>query len=229
MTGMTLRTIVAAMGLVVLAACTPPEQQAPFEVEQVHAIQVERTMQTRAVDVSDVDLVINEADIPALDAFISDFMASSDGVLLISVAVGAGGELVARERAATLMKHALKRGVRPGELRVRTHQPGAHGVDAGPIVLSYDSYRAIAPRCGDFSQEVAHNFPNIEHRNLGCSIQAAMAAQIANPADLVSPRTRQPSDTARKNLVLQNYRAGEPTPAELSPREDDSSIRALSQ
>jgi pilus assembly protein CpaD len=218
-----------ALAGLALTACAENDGRMLYDPEQAHEIRVERSTQTRAVDVSDVDLVINASDLPQLDAFIGEFLRRGDGTLEISVAVGAGGEAVARERAETLMHHAIKRGVRRDEIRVRTHQPSAQAREAGPIVLSYDSYRAIAPRCGDFSVEVAHNYPNVQHRNLGCSIQAAMAAQISNPADLLGPRRRQPSDTARKNLVLQHHRAGEPTPAELSPREEQSSIRQLSQ
>ena len=51
----------------------------------------------------------------------------------------AGGAPVARERALTLLRHAVKRGVRRGEVRVRTHEPSAHAANAGPIVISFDS------------------------------------------------------------------------------------------
>lgn len=211
-----------------LTACSPNGREQAYDVEVAHPIRIERSVQTQAVDVGDVDLVINAEDMPRLDIFIEQFMRSGGGILEISVAVGAGGETVARERAETLKRHAFKRGVRRGEIRVRTHQPGAQAAGAGPIVLSFDSYRATAPRCGDQSRENAYNLRNLQNQDLGCSIQAAMAAQISNPADLVAPRTRQPGDTARKNLVLQAYRAGEPTPSELSPREDTESIRQLS-
>lgn len=213
---------------VALTACGPNGREQLYDFETAHPIRIERSMQTQAVDVSDVDLVINDEDMPRLDAFIGEFLRSGGGVLEISVAIGAGGERVARERAETLMRHAYKRGVRRGELRVRTHQPSAQAAEAGPIVLSFDSYSAIAPRCGNYSQEVAYNTRNLQHRDLGCSIQAALAAQISNPADMVAPRVRQPADAARKNLVLQAHRAGEPTPSELSPREETDSIRQLS-
>lgn len=212
-----------------LAACGPNSNEHFQSVETAHPIRIERAVQTQAIDVNDVDLVINAEDMPRLDAFIGEFLRIGGGVLEVSVAVGAGGEPVARERARALMRHAYKRGVRPGEIRVRTHQPGAHAAEAGPIVLSFDSYRALPPRCRNFSQEVAYNERNIQHRDLGCSIQAALAAQISNPADLVGPRARQPADATRKNLVLQAHRAGEPTPSELSPREETESIRQLSQ
>ena len=213
----------------VLTGCGANGPRQVYDVETEHPIRVERSVQTRAVDVGDVDLVINASDMPQLDGFLDQFMRSGGGTLEISVAIGAGGEQVARERAETLMRHALKRGLRPGEIRVRTHRPSAQAVEAGPIVISFDSYRAIAPRCGDFSREVAYNTRNVQHRDLGCSIQAALAAQVSNPADFVKSSQRQPADATRKNLILQHYRAGEPTPSELSPREDSESIRQLSQ
>ena len=227
--GRMIRLATASLALAgLVAACSPNSREDIYDVEVQHPIRVERAVQTQAIDVSDVDLVINAEDMPRLDAFISEFLSSGGSMLEISVAIGAGGAPVARERALTLLRHAVKRGVRRGEVRVRTHEPSAHAANAGPIVISFDSYRAVAPRCGNFSMETAYNLRNVQQRDLGCSIQAALAAQISNPADLVRPTGRQPADTARKNLVLQQHRIGEPTPSELSPREDDDSIRQLS-
>ncbi len=61
--------------------------------------------------------------------------------------------------------------------------------------------------------------------NFGCAVTSNMTAQIADPGDLLGPRTMTPQDAARRQVVLQKYRAGEKTGAEI----DDGANGAVSQ
>ena len=47
--------------------------------------------------------------------------------------------------------------------------------------------------------------------NHGCANQRNLAAQVANPADLVQPRGEGPVLASRRNTVTEKYRKGEPT------------------
>ena len=42
--------------------------------------------------------------------------------------------------------------------------------------------------------------------NFGCAHQQNIAAVVANPNDLVTPRTETPSDAARKSQIFTDYR-----------------------
>ena len=50
---------------------------------------------------------------------------------------------------------------------------------------------------------------------LGCSTISNMAAQIADPRDIMGQRPMDPADAGRRTVVIQNYRRGEPTGAQV--------------
>ena len=60
---------------------------------------------------------------------------------------------------------------------------------------------------------------NLPYPNFGCAQQRNLAALIANPADLLGPRTMEPADPERRAVVFDKYRQGEATGAEKSQDE----------
>ncbi len=91
------------------------------------------------------------------------------------------------------------------------------------IVMSFVTYRAIKPDCPDFTQiDASYTGSNEAMPNLGCALRTNIAAMIADPADLLGQRPLDPTDTLRRQSVIENYRAGEPTAA--SRNEGESGI-----
>ena len=66
---------------------------------------------------------------------------------------------------------------------------------------------------GDLAH-IASNEPDI---GFGCAVTANMAAQIANPRDIVTPRDMTAPDATRRATVLDAYRSGEVTSAAQEP------------
>jgi len=92
--------------------------------------------------------------------------------------------------------------------------------DAGaPIRLSYLRYVAEAPQCGRWSTNLAEDYRNLPFPNFGCAQQRNLAAQIANPADLLGPRTMDPADSEHRTIQYDKYRQGKPTGSEKSSDE----------
>ncbi len=96
---------------------------------------------------------------------------------------------------------------------------------AAPMVVSYDRHVAQVPRCGQSWENLTGTGANRVSANFGCAVTANLAAQAANPGDLLRPRDMDPSDAARRMEVLDRYRRGEPT----STQADDQARGALSQ
>jgi pilus assembly protein CpaD len=69
---------------------------------------------------------------------------------------------------------------------------------------------------------------NRPHWNHGCAIQRNLAAQVAEPADLVQPRADTPALTSRRATVLEKYRKGEGT-ATQNPDANKGKISDLGQ
>ena len=95
-----------------------------------------------------------------------------------------------------------------------------HDRDAGaPVRLSYLRYVAEGPECGRWTSNLAEDPRNLPYPNFGCAQQRNLAAQIANPADLLGPRTMEPADAERRAVVFDKYRQGRSTGAEKSQDE----------
>jgi pilus assembly protein CpaD len=88
-----------------------------------------------------------------------------------------------------------------------------------PIRLSYLQYIAEGPACGRWPTNLARQKDNLNYDNFGCAQQRNLAAQIANPADLVGPRSMTQSDTERRAVVIGRYENGENTTATRPPEQ----------
>jgi pilus assembly protein CpaD len=94
--------------------------------------------------------------------------------------------------------------------RVRWHGKPADGT----VTMSYDRIAAIAPQCGDWSEDVARNPERLPYPNFGCSAQRNMAVMAANPTDLAFPSKETPRiGTPRPGAPTSGAVAGGGVPA----------------
>ena len=63
--------------------------------------------------------------------------------------------------------------------------------------------------------------------SFGCAVSYNLAAQIADPSDLVGAQKLDPADTARRAIVLSKYRNGEPTTATRSAESSGAISKAV--
>lgn len=99
--------------------------------------------------------------------------------------------------------------------------------DQQPAVrISYLRFIAEAPECGRWPTNVADESANLPYPNFGCANQRNFAAQIANPADLISPRTMTPAPTSRRDAVLEKYTKGEVT---ISKKDNDERLEKIAK
>lgn len=89
----------------------------------------------------------------------------------------------------------------------------------GPIQLSYLRYVAEGPDCGNWTHNLAHDPQNVPHANFGCANQRNLAAMVANPADLLGPRTQTERYSDRRNVTFDKYIKGEVSTADKSEDE----------
>ena len=89
---------------------------------------------------------------------------------------------------------------------VNTSYAAAGPGDAAPIRLSFVGTTAITTLCGEWPANIAADLSNQNYYNFGCASQNNLAAQVANPEDLVAPRGMTPIDAQRRNNAIQEYR-----------------------
>jgi pilus assembly protein CpaD len=156
-------------------------------------------------------------------AQIADFLGryrrvdSGNSKLVIAVPSGSPNETAAMRAAANLREMIREFGFSESTVAM---QPYGGGRDASaPIRLAYLRYVAEGPECGTWPTNLAHEPRALNYHNFGCAQQHNLAAQIANPADLLGPRTMAPADAERRQLVFEKYRQGKVTGADKSGEE----------
>ena len=89
-----------------------------------------------------------------------------------------------------------------GESSISVEAYSAEGASDPPIRVSYLRYVAEPPQCGDWPTNLAYEPMNLPYPNLGCAKQRNLAVMVANPADLLGPRseTRALRRAARSGL-----------------------------
>ena len=170
------------------------------------ALQVEPGVDRVALAVHETGLSENQT--LALRDMVNRFAA--EGAPMLTVEAPSGDDPVS-SAAAWSIKGALEAsGVPPYQVRVVTYvapDPRA------PVLVGFDTVRAVVPQCGQSWTNLARTGNNAGSANFGCAVNANLAAQIANPRDIVTPRAMTPSDAARRSVVIDHYRAGEQTAA----------------
>ena len=204
---------IASLGALLLAgSCAAPINDGSGLVADGaanHPIVVEPSYLTLKLPFNAGDAGLLPDDSARFTAFVEDFLQSGNGA--ISITAPAGGDADAAigyfgERLAAM-------GVPRGRILVGTRSPG--DADAR-VELGYVSYHASSPPCGDWSTGWADTSDNQPPPNFGCSVQHNIAAMVADPRDLVTPRTPDAPDAVRRATVLDNYEKGKPTAAEKS-------------
>jgi pilus assembly protein CpaD len=85
---------------------------------------------------------------------------------------------------------------------------------AAPIRLSFVGIKAkVKGPCGEWPDDLASGmsldgWQNSTYWNFGCANQATLAAQIADPRDLVGPRGETPADVEARMRAIQKVRMG---------------------
>jgi pilus assembly protein CpaD len=105
----------------------------------------------------------------------------------------------------------IAQGVPPDQVRIVGYDAAADA--SAPVVVGFLRYEAKGPECGHDWGNLANAYNNEVYDQFGCSITANIAAQVADPADLLHPRTETPPDAMRRQVVLDKYRQGATTAA----------------
>lgn len=160
---------------------------------------------------------------PSQSAKVADFFSSyrrrgsASGPLVIEAPSGSANE-VATMRAVSQMRYiAEATGLSPASVRFEAYSAGRNS-DA-PLKMSYMKAVAHGPDCGYWPDNLAHNRENVSYDNFGCAQQKNLAAMIANPADLSTPRGMTASPSERRSVAFEKYVTGESTVSNRSADE----------
>ena len=151
---------------------------------------------------------LSPAQVAALRALVARRAEVEGGPVTISLPHGAA-DTAAANRAADAAQAQLN------VAGVQVQRSTYDSADAkAPLLVSFDYEKAEKPHCGQDWGDLAKSFDNAVYTNFGCAVTANMAAQIANPSDIVHPRAEDAPDVERRMTVIDKYRAGKDTAAD---------------
>ena len=142
------------------------------------------------------------------DAFVAQYKADGNGAVNVTAPSGP----TAQQTLSYFGERLAAAGIPRSRIMVGTRNDGDWRVE-----LSYAGYVAHTVGCGDWgSQQASDTASNLPMANFGCAVQHNIAAQIANPRDLVDPAALGQSDAMRRATVMNAYEKGTPSAATKS-------------
>ena len=200
--------LVTLAAIATLGACASngsPDSQ-PLTPLSRYSLQVEPGLDRIALAVRDDGLSANQQ--AALNDLADRYMLSGVGQVRVE---GPSGEDPAAARQTWAVRTALEAAGLPAE-RIVIASYAAPDPRA-PVLAGFETVRAVIPNCAAEPRSLGGRFSNEPSMGLGCAVNANIAAQIADPRDIVGHRPISPPDSGRAAVVFDNYRRGEVTSA----------------
>lgn len=206
--------VAALVAASALGACVGPSAGGlgpePLLPTSRYSLQVEPGLDRIALAVHEAGLSGNQR--AALRDLVGRF--AREGATQLVIEAPAGDDPAAARMAWAVRDALQEQGAPPALIQVASYR--APDVRA-PVLVGFETLRAVTPQCGTEWGNLSRNFQNQSSANFGCAVTANLAAQIANPRDIVEPRPMTPTDPGRRSVVFDNYRGGEPTSAGREP------------
>jgi pilus assembly protein CpaD len=144
------------------------------------------------------------------------WLREGTGGIIIDMPTNTPNARVAADSLREIRAILASAGVPPRGITVRSYRP-TDPRQFATIRVNYPRILADAGPCGTWPEDLGPSIKNkgyLENRpyyNFGCAQQRNLAAMVANPSDLVQPRSETPAYTGRRTVVLDKYRKGEST------------------
>lgn len=209
------RILLLAVAAAALAGCArkAPELQAqiPDDYTERHPIilgDVPQTMDVFLAGNGGLDRRQSED----VRKFVAAYRSQGKGPLTATLPGGAPSGSV-HQTLGEIRKLAATEGVNGGYLRVDSH--GVTHPTAAAIRLQYSRLSAkLVSKCGQWPHDLTggatmQSWENRPYYNLGCSYQSHLAAQIADPRDLVRSRPEGDIDIGKRLADIEAIRENE--------------------
>jgi pilus assembly protein CpaD len=144
----------------------------------------------------------------ALTHYVDGWMSNGGGP--IAVSAPKSGDAASARTAWAIKARLQQLGVSDGDIQVQSYDSDTAGA---PVLVVYSRYAAVVPKCNQSWTDLTNNYKNDGYQNFGCALTANMAAQVANPRDIVTPADATSGDAGRRAVIMDKYRKGEPTGA----------------
>ncbi len=177
----------------------------PDDYRTNHPISISEQEQHLDVPVGTSDKSLSLAQRSVIQGFIAQYALNGSGPIQIALPSGSTNSNAATRVRSDVVAAIRKAGVSESQLVTVSYNGTA---DAGnPIRISYRAISASTDQCGKWPEDIAETSENKNYQDFGCSYQNNLAAQLANPADLLGPRNTGEIDAAKRLKVVKDYQS----------------------
>jgi len=208
-TGRPAAALIAAVAIGLLSGCAKRDSitvgAVPDDYRTNHPIVIAEKDEVIDLPVAAGDRGMTQLQRVALDGFLDGYDKSALPIITIIVPNGAANDIAAADAASDFRRFIRSRGVPDSRIAMASYISPAVEVSA-PVRVTYTAMRAQTDKCGRWPDDLRENAENRHYANFGCSYQNNLAAQIANPADLLGPRKQTDIDAENRSNVIDVYR-----------------------
>ena len=195
-------------------------QSIPDDYRQRHPIAVREKVQSMTVFIGDARGTLTPAQRAEIGTLAASWRQEATGGIVIELPVGSPNERAAASAAREIRSILAGSGVPGRAIEIRPY-PAQDPVRLGTIRVNYPRMAAETGPCGLWPHDLGPTYDPIYWANKpawnhGCANQRNLAAQVADPADLVQPRSETPVLASRRGWVTDKYRRGESTATQIA-------------
>nr|WP_040676755.1 CpaD family pilus assembly protein [Rhizobium mesoamericanum] len=177
----------------------------PDDYRQRHPIVVAEAEQSVDLPVASTDRRLNIAQRDMIRGFAQNYLSRATGPVYLLTPEGSPNAAAARQLRGQVRAELSARGIASSKIVNSSYAATGPG-DAAPIRLTFLGTTAMTSQCGQWPRDMINDFSNQNYYNFGCATQNNLAAQVANPEDLIAPRGMTPIDATRRNAAIKEYR-----------------------
>ena len=200
--------VLVVVSLALLAGCAKRDHvivgSVPDDYRTNHPIVIAEKDEVLDLPVAASERGLTKPQKVAVEGFLANYDRSAAPVVNVILPVGARNDVAASYLGQDLPAYMRKQGVPGGRIAVSSYDAGSADVSA-PVRITYSAMRAQAGKCGRWPEDILQNTENKHYANFGCSYQNNLAAQVANPSDLLGPRKQTEIDAARRGVAIDVY------------------------
>ena len=176
----------------------------PDDYRTRHPIMIGENRKQLPIPVGEAPREMTFAEKAVVAGFLHGYADAGSGPIFIAIPAGSSNTAAAAYAAGQIATIASAEG--QGAKVVRTSYAPQQGQPNPPVLVAYNAITASAGPCGKWPEDVLANAENKQYQNFGCAYQNNLAAQVANPMDLLGPRKAGPIDAANRDGIIGDYR-----------------------
>jgi len=178
----------------------------PDDYRTNHPIVIAEKNQKIDLPVGAGDRGMTGAQRDVLLGFLDGYDKSAAPTLTIAAPVGSANQVAAQAASRDFARLAMAAGVKRNSIVMTSYQSAVPEASA-PVRVAYVAVRAQTDKCGRWPDDLTQTSENKHYADFGCSYQNNLAAQMANPNDLLGPRKQSEIDAENRGAVIDKYRA----------------------